>query len=311
MKNEFKRILEKQHYAIVGNHSGVKLCHWMRQSLLFNRECYKQTFYGIKSHRCLQMTPSINICNHMCLFCWRHQGFNEQTFNKVDSPKLILEKSINAQRKLITGFKGDERCDQKKWKEANNPNMLACSLSGEPTLYPKLGEFFNECHKKNITTFLVTNGTNPKALENLETLPKQLYISIVAPNKNIYKKICSPLVSNGWDLINETLNLLPSLNTRTVIRHTLVQNWNMNDRYIKDYAKLDEKANPMFIEPKGYVFVGYSRKRMTISNMPSHELVKNFSKKLSEQIGYELSMEKPDSRVVLLSKNKNPTRFDT
>jgi hypothetical protein len=34
MNNELIKILEKQHYAIVGNHSGVKLCHWMKQSLL-------------------------------------------------------------------------------------------------------------------------------------------------------------------------------------------------------------------------------------------------------------------------------------
>ena len=94
-----------------------------------------------------------------------------------------------------------------KWKEANNPNMLACSLSGEPTLYPYLGDFFEECHKRDITTFLVTNGTNPKALENLNTLPKQLYVSIVAPNKEVYKKICSPLIPDGWDRINQTLRI--------------------------------------------------------------------------------------------------------
>ena len=135
MDSEFHKILKKQHYGVVGNHSAVKLCHWMRQSLLFNRECYKQTFYGIKSHRCLQMTPSINQCNHMCLFCWRHQGFTEKEFKEIDEPKFILDESIEAQRKLITGFKGDPRCDQNKWKEANDPNMLACSLSGEPTLY--------------------------------------------------------------------------------------------------------------------------------------------------------------------------------
>ena len=142
MREEFKKILQKQHYAVVGNHSGVKLCHWMRQSLIYGRECYKQTFYGIKSHRCLQMTPSINQCNHMCLFCWRHQGFNEKEFKEIDDPKFILDGAIEAQRKLITGFKGDERCDLKKWEEANNPNMLACSLSGEPTLYPYLSDFF-------------------------------------------------------------------------------------------------------------------------------------------------------------------------
>lgn len=310
MNVELRKILEKQHYGIVGNHSGVKLCHWMRQSLLFNRECYKQTFYGIQSHRCLQMTPSINQCNHMCLFCWRYQGFTEKEFKKIDGPKYILDKSIDIQRKLITGFKGDERCDQKKWTEANNPNMLACSLTGEPTLYPRLGEFFEECHKRNITTFLVTNGTNPDALEKLYPLPKQLYVSIVAPNKEVYKKVCSPLIPNGWEKLNQTLELLPSLDTRTVIRHTLVQGWNMNEKHVKEYSNLDEKASPVYIEPKGYVFVGYSRKRMNISNMPPHDSVRDFGKNLSECLGYELIMEKPDSRVVLLSKKSKMARFD-
>ncbi len=310
MKPEYKKILEKQHYAIVGYHTAVKLCHWMKQSLINKRECYKQTFYGIKTHRCLQMTPSINQCNQMCLFCWRHQGFSEKNFEKIDDPLFILEKSIEAQRKLITGFKGNNRCDMKKWEEANNPKMLACSLSGEPTIYPFLGDFFKECHRKEITTFLVTNATNPKALENLNTLPKQLYVSIVAPNEDIYKKICSPLVPKGWHKINQTLSLLPSLNTRTVIRHTLVNGWNMDEKYIKEYAKLIKKANPMFVEPKGYVLVGYSRKRMTIKNMPTHKQVKIFSKKLAEESSYNYLSEKSDSRVVLLSKKLKPTRFD-
>ncbi len=310
MNPEFKKILEKQHYAVVGNHSGVKLCHWMRQSLLFDRECYKQTFYGIKSHRCLQMTPAINQCNHMCLFCWRYQGFTEKEFTDVDDPSVILDGSIEAQRRLITGFKGDERCDQKKWKEANDPNMVACSLSGEPTLYPRLGEFFEECHNRNMTTFLVTNGTNPEALEKMDPLPKQLYVSIVAPNKDVYKKICSPLIPNGWEKIMRTLELLPSLDTRTVIRHTLVQGWNMEDKYIKDYSKLDKIASPMFIEPKGYVFVGYSRKRMNLSNMPSHDNIRDFGGKLADSLGYNFAMEKPKSRVVLLSRDQKMVTFD-
>jgi tRNA wybutosine-synthesizing protein 1 len=305
MNSELRKILEKQHYSLIGNHSGVKLCHWMRQSLLYNRECYKQSFYGIQSHRCLQMTPAINHCTHTCLFCWRFQQFTERELNEVDDPSYILDEAITAQRKLITGFKGDSRCNQQKWKEANYPNMLACSLSGEPTLYPQLGELFDICHKKGITTFLVTNGTTPEIIEKLDPLPKQLYVSVVAPNEEVYKKICSPLIINGWKKLNQTLELLPSLNCRTVIRHTLVNNWNMNDKYLEDYKKLDAKAAPMFIEPKGYVFVGYSRKRMNLSNMPSHENVRNFGNQLAELMGYEYIMEKPDSRVVLLGKNQN------
>jgi len=239
----------------------------------------------------------------MCLFCWRFQNFTEKKIKDVDEPEYILDKAIEAQRRLITGFKGDPRCNQKKWNEANKPNMLACSLSGEPTLYPKLGEFFEICHRRGITTFLVTNGTAPKILETLDPLPTQLYVSVVAPNKEVYKKICSPLISDGWEKINQTLEILPSLNTRTVIRHTLVQGWNMDEKYIEQYAKLDKKASPLFIEPKGYVFVGYSRKRMNLSNMPSHKQVKYFGEKLAEFIGYETSMEKSDSRVVLLTRD--------
>ncbi|MCX6667701.1 MAG: 4-demethylwyosine synthase TYW1 [Euryarchaeota archaeon] len=309
MNTELQNILKKQHYAVVGQHSAVKLCHWMKQSLLFGRECYKQTFYGIESHRCLQMSPAINQCTQMCLFCWRHQGFVEKELKEIDDPKDILDKSIEAQRKLITGFKGNDRCDQRKWKEANDPNMVACSLSGEPTLYPKLGEFFEECHKKGMTTFLVTNGTNPNVLENLDPLPKQLYVSVVAPNKEIYKKLCSPLISNGWENLIETLKLLPSLGTRTVIRHTLVDGWNMEERHIDEYVKLDEMASPLFIEPKGYVFVGYSRKRMNRSNMPYHNNVRDFGIKLADRLGYKLAKERSDSMAILLAKDPKITKI--
>jgi tRNA wybutosine-synthesizing protein 1 len=308
MNPELQKILKRQHYAIIGKHTGVKLCHWMKQSLLFGRECYKQTFYGINSHRCLQMTPAITHCTQMCLFCWRFQNFTEKELLDVDDPGYILDHAIEAQRKLITGFKGDPRCDQKKWKEANEPNMVACSLSGEPTLYPKLGEFFEVCHRKGITTFLVTNGTLPAALEELDPLPKQLYVSLVAPTVELYKKICAPLVPDGWEKIQQTLALLPSLDTRTVIRHTLVHGWNMDEKYIEAYARLDAHASPTFIEPKGYVFVGSSRNRLHFSNMPTFDQIKNFGQKLAEQLGYEQVIEKADSLVVLLSsqqKNRN------
>jgi tRNA wybutosine-synthesizing protein 1 len=304
MNPELQKILARQHYAIIGTHSGVKLCHWMKQSLLFGRHCYKQAFYGISSHRCLQMTPAINHCTQMCLFCWRLQNFTEKELRTPDEPEFILEKALQAQRKLITGFKGDPRCDQKKWAEANEPNMLACSLSGEPTLYPRLGEFFDACHRKGITTFLVTNGTTPEVLANLDPLPKQLYVSVVAPTKDVYKKICAPLLPDGWEKIQQTLEMLPSLDTTTVIRHTLVHDWNADEKYVEQYARLDEKASPTFIEPKGYVFVGASRNRLHFSNMPTHEHIRAFGHRLAESLGYELVMEKADSLVVLLARQQ-------
>lgn len=258
------------------------------------------------------MTPAITHCTQMCLFCWRFQNFTEKELTNADDPEFILENAIHAQRKLLTGFKGDPRCDQKKWKEANEPNMLACSLSGEPTLYPRLGEFFEACHRKGITTFLVTNGTTPEVLERLDPLPTQLYVSIVAPNKELYKKLCAPLLPNGWEKIQQTLELLPSLSTRTVIRHTLIHDWNMDDTDIEHYATLDAIASPTYIEPKGYVFVGSSRNRLHFSNMPTHDQIKNFGQKLAEHLGYELINEKPDSFVVLLAqKEKKKNKKNT
>ena len=304
MNEEILKILRKQRYAIVGRHSGVKLCHWLRQSLLHNRTCYKQRFYGIESHRCLQMTTAINHCTQNCLFCWRYQGFTELTIDDPDDPEYILEESIKAQRRLITGYKGDPRVDIEKWKEANDPKHVACSLTGEPTIYPKLGEFFEAAHKRGMTTFLVTNGTNPEVLENLDPLPTQLYVSVVAPNREIYKRLCRPLIKDGWERLQKTLEILPSLDTRVVIRHTLVYGWNMKDEHVKEFAKLDEKANPLFVEPKAYMFVGYSRKRLSIENMPSFDKVREFAKKLSMDLGYNYLDESKDSRVVLLGRSK-------
>jgi tRNA wybutosine-synthesizing protein 1 len=308
MDKEFKRLLERQHYRIIGNHSGVKVCHWMRQKLLHGRPCYKETFYGIESHRCLQMTPTIDKCTQNCLFCWRVKGFSNinSTYN-FDDPEMILGECIKAQKPLISGFKGDERCDEKLWYEALEPNQVAISLTGEPTLYPHLGEFIELCHKKGMTTFLVTNGTTPHVLENLDPLPTQLYVTVAAPNEKIHKKICAPMIPGAWTLLNKTLEILPSLDTRRVIRHTLVDGWNLGHE--EAYAKLDEKAEPMFIEPKGFVFVGGARQRMSMENMPSHEKIKGFGEKLGSLLGYKILKEREDSRVVLLGKDLGECRI--
>lgn len=43
----------------------------MFQSMLRGRGgCYKHTFYGIESHRCMETTPSL-ACANKCVFCWR------------------------------------------------------------------------------------------------------------------------------------------------------------------------------------------------------------------------------------------------
>lgn len=292
--------LERQQYRLIGESGAVKICHWMRQKLLFGRPCYKEEFYGIQCHRCLQMTPAVNVCNFRCLFCWRFHGMTGFGETGHTDPEELLERCISEQRFLVSGFKGDSRCDPELWKEARDPNQVAISLSGEPTLYPELGEFIALCKKRGMTTFLVTNGSIPKALADLSSLPTQLYVTVAAPNKALYEKLCVPQFPRAWENLMETLELLPSLSTRTVIRHTLVDGWNLG--WEAEYGKLDEVADPMFIEPKGYVFVGDSRTRMTIDNMPSHSSVREFACRLAEKTSMQFLGEREDSRVVVLGK---------
>lgn len=307
MKDDKKKILDKHGYSLTGEESGVKLCHWVREKLINDRSCYKEDFYGIKSHRCVQMSPAVDVCNQRCLFCWRYQDHEKRKNVKFDEPEKIVQNSIEAQRELVSGFKGDERCSKEMWKEAREPNQVAISLAGEPTMYPYLGELIKEYEKRGMSTFLVSNGTQTKTIQNLSTLPTQLYITLAAPNRNLYNKLCVPNNTKNWEKLNETLELLPSLDTRTVIRHTLVKDWNIG--WEKEYSKLIEKANPDFIEAKGYVFVGDSRRRMTIDNMPTHDTVKNFAKKEAKLLGLDIINEKKDSRVVLISEKNKESRI--
>ena len=304
MDPDSRKILLRQQYRLVGpsQHSAVKLCHWMRQKLLHGRPCYKEDFYGIRSHRCLQLTPAVSSCNHSCLFCWRFHPEGGEGAALQDDPELIVEQALVAQRALLSGFKGDARCDKGLFKEALEPNQAAISLSGEPTLYPKLGGLIEVLKKRGFTTFVVTNGTLPKALERLDPLPTQLYVTVAAPNEEVYRKLCVPRMPNGWGLLRQTLELLPSLSTRTVIRHTLVEGWNVG--WEDDYARLDAMAEPLFIEPKGYVFVGDSRSKMSVRSMPTHERVLLFSERIMKALpGYALYKERADSRVVALTRD--------
>lgn len=304
MDEDYRKLLLKQQYRIYKDHAAVKLCHWMKESMTHGRTCYKQDFYGIESHRCLQMTPAINECSHRCQFCWRVQN-NDFEIKDWAEPKDLLDNIIKMQRELITGFNGNSKVSKKIYAEAKEPNQIAISLAGEPIIYPYLSDFIKECHSRNMVTFLVTNGTYPEQIIELDELPRQLYVTIAAPNEEIYKKTCRPKVDDGWKKIMSTLESLSSLGTRTVIRHTLVKNMNLG--WVDEYAKLDNIGNSDLIEVKGYVFVGSSRERLLITSMPFFEEIKNFALQLGDLTEKQVIKEKDDSKVVLLGQPEMET----
>ncbi len=284
-----KTLADLKGYHIIGKHSAVKTCLWLKKSLKDEGYCYKQKFYGIPSHRCLQMSPAL-ICNLSCVHCWRPLDLMPP-FKEWDSPDFIVEESIKAQRRLLSGFFGTAGVNRKKLEEALEPKHVAISLIGEPTLYPRIDELVEEYKKRGFTTFLVTNGTNPSALEKTE--PYQLYLSLTAYDEESHRA----LQGKRWDKIEESLKLLPKLDTRTVIRLTLMRGINMNP---EKFAKLIDKASPDFVEAKAYMYLGYSRRRLKAENMPEHEEVRRFAEELAKLTGYEVKDESEVSRVVLL-----------
>ena len=307
------KALKKQKYHLIGRHSAVKRCRWLYETLIHNRSCYKQKFFGIKTHQCIQMTPALFYCTQQCLFCWRAQSgdlaikWNEMKLPKWDSPEEIVEGSIKAQLEILSGYKGNPKTNLQKYKEALKPKHAAISLTGESTLYKPIGELIQGFHKRGFTTFLVSNGTVPLAIVKLSEEPTQLYISVCAPDKETYKQVCRPQIPKAWEKLNKTLELLPSFKCPTVIRITSAKKLNMSKA--EAYNRLIMKANPTYIEPKAYMHVGFSRLRLNYTNMPSHEEIRAFAAKLSNETGYNIVDESEESRVVLLSRLKRPIRF--
>ena len=293
--------LESSGYRFVGshNHAAAKICHWTKQSILDKGVCYKEKFYGIESHRCLQMAPAVPNCQQKCEFCWRDLSYTQtQWEGEYDDPKTIIDEAVKAQNNLLCGFFGNDKANKEKLEESKTPTNAAISLAGEPMLYPEIDELIAEFNRRNFTTFVVSNGQCVDKLKNLENEPYQLYLSLDAPTKKIYNDVCQPQISEGWDNLNQSLDTLASFNSRTCIRTTCVKGRNMTNP--EKYAELIKNASPDFVEIKAYMCVGSSRHRLTPDNMPTFDEVKSFAQKIGENCGKKIVNESEVSRVVLL-----------
>jgi tRNA wybutosine-synthesizing protein 1 len=309
------RELEKEKYHLVGSHSVYKKCHWTHEALTSNRYCYKGKFYGIESHRCVQMSPSAAWCWFRCIHCWRLEpediglDWDETKIPYEDEPEIIVEQSIEEHKRAVSGYFGREGVSKEKVVEAMNPKHVAISLTGEPTLYSRLGELIKEYHKRGLTTFLVTSGVRPDILASLEEEPTQLFVSLQAPNEKKHKLINRPIVANSWNLVMETLKMLPSFSSPTVIRMTMIKGFNMSEEDANEFAKIIEIAQPTYIEVKAYMHVGPSTYRLTKDAMPRHSEIREFAKSLSSLTGYKILSEHVPSRIVLLSKLDRPIQI--
>eukprot|EP01147_Barroeca_monosierra_P002878 gene2878-5704_t len=299
-----RKALTKQGYRLIGTHSGVKLCRWTKSMLRGRGGCYKHTFYGIESHRCMETTPSL-ACANKCVFCWRHHTnpVGTEWRWQIDDPLLIINGAMQNHYDMIRQFKGAPGVVPERLQEANSIRHCALSLVGEPIMYPHINDFLDLLHSRGISSFLVTNAQFPDAMRNLRPCT-QLYVSIDASSKDSLKKIDRPLFKDFWERFITSLQALSEKGQRTVYRLTIVKAWNSDE--VDGYVQLVNLGKPDFIEVKGVTYCGSSQaSNLTMSNVPYHEEVLKFVQQIVANLpDYELVCEHEHSNSVLAVNRK-------
>lgn len=141
LTSSLRQSLTKQGYKLIGSHSGVKICRWTKAMLRGRGGCYKHTFYGIESHRCMETTPSL-ACANKCVFCWRHHSNPVGTEWKwaMDPPDMILDGALENHYKMIKQMKGVPGVLPERYQEGFQVRHCALSLVGEPIMYPEINK---------------------------------------------------------------------------------------------------------------------------------------------------------------------------
>ncbi|CAK9299979.1 unnamed protein product [Gordionus sp. m RMFG-2023] len=336
---EAKSRLTKQGYRIVGTHSGVKLCRWTKSALRGRGGCYKHSFYGIDSSRCVESTPSL-ACANKCVFCWRHHSNPVGTEWKwqMDEPDFIFNEIIAQHKSMIKQFKGVPGVIPERLNLALTPRHCALSLVGEPIMYPKINNYVQLLHRAGISTFLVTNAQFPDQIINLDPVT-QLYVSIDAHDRESLKKIDRPLHKDFWERFIASLKAVSDFKglTRTVYRMTLVKKWNFNakdylidltdldsnnaikdkEKYvledyvnrfeedIRNYIDLIALGRPDFIEIKGVTFCGTSGNELTMKDVPWHTDVLNFGLTLIQALNHPINNKNSIPRYELACEHEH------
>ena len=311
---QLKAKLQKAKYGVY-NHSAVELCHWTKKSFANEGNCYKHKFYGISTHQCMEMTPTAMNCENRCIYCWRPTEFYdtlEMPEELVDEPDVIVEQLMVERKKLINGYYGHTKNDKKKLDESLLPAHYAISLSGEPTMYPKLPLLIRylKSLKATKSIFLVTNGQEPAMLKRLaaeDALPTQIYLSTNASNKKMFHRINRPMHKDAWERWCESLQFIATVNTRTVLRMTLIRGYNDDAGFADEFAEMMTEGNPHFIELKSYMHIGMSNQRLEQEHMLEMNEVRAFAAQLCEKTPTFKAMDESEvSRIVVL---QNQSRY--
>eukprot|EP00933_Yihiella_yeosuensis_P071137 TRINITY_DN7932_c4_g1_i1.p1 TRINITY_DN7932_c4_g1~~TRINITY_DN7932_c4_g1_i1.p1 ORF type:complete len:605 (-),score=96.49 TRINITY_DN7932_c4_g1_i1:57-1790(-) len=307
VNEDSSKVLGQQGYRLVGSHSAVKQCRWTKSALRGEGQCYKHTFYGISSHRCMEGTPSL-ACANKCTFCWRGHANPVTTSWKyeTDDPEWIVQQSIKNHLDLIEQAAVSPKTLPSRVAEARQVGHMALSLVGEPVLYPEAPKLIQSLHRRRISTFLVTNGQFPDELERLPWVT-QLYVSLDAPDKDELKEVGRPLFKDYWERLRKSLEILKEKGPkqRTVARMTVIKGKNMEDSALEGYAELINLGSCDFVEVKGATYSSWDQDKTGLSHdsVPYHEEVRAFAHQLADVLpDYGVACEHEHSCALLLAR---------
>ncbi len=306
--------LKKAKYG-VSDHSTVELCHWTKKSFRGEGDCYKHKFYGISTHRCMEFSPAGMHCENRCVYCWRPMEFYdslEMDPGRVAEPEEILKGLMAERRRLIMGHYGSPKNDKAKLDESLLPSHYAISLSGEPTMYPRLPELIKylKTLENTRSIFLVTNGQEPQMLRRLadeDALPTQLYLSTNAADRDSFVRINRPRYEDSWARWNESLDMLGELDTRTVLRVTLIRGYNTDREMAPAFAAMFERGMPHFVEAKSYMHIGRSTNRLERENMLEMDEVMGFAQNIAGRGPFRIIDQSDVSRIALMQNGRRKT----
>jgi wyosine [tRNA(Phe)-imidazoG37] synthetase (radical SAM superfamily) len=253
-----------------------------------------------KVHQAMLLLKNCDVLDNPALSTYQLSSRVVPELKALDDVDKILKRDVTTKEDI-----------EKAFEEANNLKHAAISLAGEPSLYPRIGELVQEFRNRHMSTFIVTNGTHPEVIRKLwqdKQLPTQLYVTVPAPNHELYLKVCRPMEANTWEKLNETLNILPQLPCRTVIRITAVKYLNIDLSLVPAYTALFKANTPNFIDIKGFTVEANAlemQKRWKGEHelreyIPSYEDLFTFAKALESQGGFEIIETHEGSRDILL-----------
>ena len=112
---------------------------------------------------------------------------------------------------------------------------------------------------------------------------------------------------DAWDRWQKSLELLSEMDTRIVLRMTMIRNFNDSTNSVNEFADLVKRGNPHFIEIKSYMHIGMSTQRLDRSDMLEMDEIRGFSDLMRNSLGtFSIMDESEISRIVVL---QNLERF--